>query len=181
MPNGSLAFSSPRVRSAVPSDAESIFKLIDSMTGDGTLLRRPLSEIRQHIDSFVVAETPEGEFLGCAALHRYSRQLAEIRSIAVRPEARGVGAGGLLLERLLEDLHRTGTGCACLFTRIPGFFSHYGFHSVSPGSVPDKVAKDCIRCPRRTHCDEIAMTHGELPAYAPDILAAARQLVQLGS
>ncbi len=179
MPDGSSQSLSPHVRSAVASDADSIFSLIESMTDDGTLLRRPLSEIRQHMDSFVVAESAEGAFLGCAALHRYGKHLAEIRSIAVRPEARGVGAGGLLLERLLLDIEQNGTGCACLFTRIPGFFARYGFHSVSAGSVPDKVAKDCIRCPRRTHCDEIAMTHGELPEYAPDVLAAARQLVHL--
>ena len=179
MPDDPAQLLNPHVRSAVASDVESIFSLIDSMTDDGTLLRRPASEIRQHIDSFVVAESAEGTFLGCAALHRYGKHLAEIRSIAVRPEARGLGAGGLLLERLLLDLQVTGTVCACLFTRIPGFFARYGFHSVGAGSVPDKVAKDCIRCPRRTHCDEIAMTHGELPEYAADVLAAARELVHL--
>lgn len=179
MPDGSLPVSNPHVRSAIASDTESIFSLIESMTDDGTLLRRSVSEIRQHIGSFVVAESAQGAFLGCAALHRYSKYLAEIRSIAVRPEARRVGAGGMLLERLLLDIQVNETGCACLFTRIPGFFARYGFHSVSAGSVPDKVAKDCIRCPRRTHCDEIAMTYGELPEYAPDVLAAARELVHL--
>ena len=172
----------PRVRRARLSDLGNIFDLIESMTGDGTLLRRSRRELEREIDTFVVAETGTGEFLGCAALHRYGPHLAEVRSIAVKPEARGCGAGGLLLQQLLHDIESTGAGCACLFTRIPSFFAHYGFHDVSLSSIPDKFAKDCIRCPRREHCDEIAMALGELPSSAPSTLAAAQsaqQLVQL--
>ena len=172
----------PRVRHAQLSDLGNIFNLVESMTGDGTLLRRTRREIEAQIDTFVIAETAAGEFLGCAALHRYGPHLAEIRSIAVKPEARGCGAGGLLLQQLLHDVQTTGTGCACLFTRIPSFFAHYGFHAVSLSSIPDKFAKDCVRCPRREHCDEVAMALGELPPYAPAVLQAAQsaqQLVQL--
>ena len=188
-----------RVRRAELADSFQIHALIESLTADGTLLRRPLSEIKQHIDTFLVAEAsaqspdsgpasgPESskdveprcdQFLGCAALHRYGTHLAEIRSIAVRPEARGLGAGGLLLQRLLEDVGRTGTRCACLFTRIPTFFEHYGFHNVPLAAVPDKIAKDCVRCPRQQACDEIAMALGELPVPLA-VISEARQLVQL--
>ncbi len=169
----------PLVRTARPADVPSIFALIDSLSGDGTLLRRSTREIEQQIGSFLVAETPSGSFLGCAALHRYSAQLAEIRSIAVRPEARGAGAGGLLLQHLLGDIRTSGTSCACLFTRIPDFFAHYGFHTVPSGAVLDKVAKDCVRCPRRQQCDETAMALGELPTYPLRMFQAARELVQL--
>ncbi len=175
--------STPTVRPARSSDVQNIFHLIDSMTGDGTLLRRSATEIEQQIESFLVADSAEGDFLGCAALHRYNAQLAEIRSIAVRPEARGLGAGGMLLQHLLADLQESGTGCACLFTRIPEFFAHYGFHTVPAGAVIAKVAKDCVRCPRRQACDETAMALGELPPYPVTVLPAAVQhaLVQLSS
>jgi amino-acid N-acetyltransferase len=143
------------------------------MTADGTLLRRSLHEIEQQVNTFIVADSDKGEFLGCAALHHYGAHLAEVRSIAVRPEARGLGVGGMLLERLLDDVQTTGTRCACLFTRVPDFFAHYGFHTVPLAAVPDKVAKDCIRCSRRHRCDEIAMARGELPAYPPRTLADA--------
>lgn len=172
-------FSTPHVRNANPADAESIFKLIESMVDDGTLLRRPLDEIQQHIDTFVVAESAEGTFLGCAALYRYGKHLAEIRSIAILPEGRGIGAGGLLLKRLLQDIQETGATCACLFTRLPAFFAHYGFHEVSLDSVPEKVAKDCVRCPRREHCDETAMTYGERSYESLAALKSDLQLVQL--
>jgi GNAT superfamily N-acetyltransferase len=38
-----------------------------------------------------------GVFLGCGALHLYGPHLAEVRSIVVKPEAKGQGAGGQLL------------------------------------------------------------------------------------
>jgi amino-acid N-acetyltransferase len=171
---------SPIVRRAQYSDVTSIFGLIESMTADGTLLRRPLHEIEKQLDTFIVADSHKGEFLGCAALHRYGAHLAEVRSIAVRPEARGLGAGGLLLGRLLDDIETTGTHCACLFTRIPDFFAHYGFHTVPLAVFADKIVKDCIRCPRRHRCDEIAMAWGELPPDLPGALVgAAGHLVQL--
>jgi amino-acid N-acetyltransferase len=153
------------VRSAHLSDARTIFHLIESLSADGTLLYRPLHEIEAHIDTFVVAETASGGFLGCAALHRYGPHLAEVRSIATLPEARGLGAGAMLVHRLLEEIHSSGTTCACLVTRIPGFFARYGFHTVSLASMREKVAKDCAHCPRREHCDEIAMVAGEMPPY----------------
>ena len=167
------------VRKAQTADVPCIFELIDSMTDDGTLLRRSVREIEQQIETFVVAESGRGEFLGCAALHRYGPHLAEIRSIAVKSEARGIGAGGLLLKRLIADMADDHTRCACLFTRVPGFFAHYGFHPVPLFALADKVVKDCGRCPRRHNCDEVAMAFGDLPAYAPQVLDLAHRLVQL--
>ncbi|RXH55078.1 GCN5-related N-acetyltransferase [Granulicella sibirica] len=128
-----------------------------------------------------MAETHGGEFLGCAAIHRYGTHLAEVRSIATRLEARGLGAGGMLLQRVLEDVRNSGTQRACLFTRIPSFFARYGFHTVPLASMRDKVAKDCVHCARRERCDEIAMVAGEPPIAWP---VAARSssggLVQIG-
>jgi len=31
--------------------------------------------------------------------------------------------------------------------------------------LPDKVLKDCVRCPRQHACDEIAMYRGTLPSH----------------
>lgn len=171
---------SPVVRKALPTDVPHIHSLIESMTSDGTLLRRSVADITQQIESFIVADSAEGEFLGCAALHRYGKHLAEIRSIAVREEARGLGAGGMLLKRLLDDIQSSETQCACLFTRVPDFFAHFGFHAVQLTAFADKIAKDCVRCPRRQQCDEVAMALGELPEHeANTVLPLVHKLVQL--
>jgi amino-acid N-acetyltransferase len=152
------------VRKARLQDAENIHRLVNSLSSDGTLLRRPFAEVCENVRDFTVAESPDGEFLGCGALHLYGPHLGEVRSIVVSPEAQRMGVGGQLLFALLEEAEQHGVGCVCLFTRIPDFFERYGFTFVADrAALPDKIYKDCQNCPRLYHCDEVAMAIGELP------------------
>ena len=157
---------SATVRKAKLQDAERIFTLVNSLSGDGTLLRRSYAEICENVRDFSVAESAEGEFLGCGALHLYGPHLAEVRSIVVRPEAKGKGAGGGLLRTLLIEAEDNGVTCVCLFTRIPHFFSHFNFRAVDRIVLPDKIYKDCQTCPRLYACDEVAMVRGDIPRIA---------------
>jgi amino-acid N-acetyltransferase len=155
-----------RVRKARLPDAEAIHTLIRSLSFDGTLLPRNAAEIYENIRDFMVAESDEGEFFGCGALHLYGPHLAEIRSIAVRPESKRHGAGGLLVEGLIAEADNHEVGCVCLFTRIPKFFERFGFVEVGRTALPDKIYKDCSNCPRINACDEFAMARGVLPETA---------------
>ena len=92
--------------------------------------------------------------------------LAEIRSIVVKPEAKGQGAGGKLLRFLLDEAEHQGVASVCLFTRIPDFFFHFGFRVADRTTLPDKIYKDCQTCPRLYACDEVAMVRGPLPRIA---------------
>ncbi len=154
------------VHKARLGDARNIFELVNSLSGDGTLLRRSYAEICENIRDFTVAERADGEFLGCGALHLYGPHLAEIRSIVLRPETRGQGAGGALLRALLAESEEHGVLSTCLFTRIPEFFEHYGFRMAERSAMPDKIYKDCQTCPRLYACDEVAMVKGPLPQVA---------------
>jgi amino-acid N-acetyltransferase len=158
-----------QARRALLPDAEAIRALIEEFSFDGTLLPRSLAEISENIRDFVVVETASAagpDIIGCGALHLYGTHLAEVRSIAVRPSAQGLGAGRLLVNALFEeaDLHRV--TCVCLFTRIPEFFQRLGFKIAEREKLPDKIYKDCMSCPRLLACDEIAMYRGELPHFA---------------
>ena len=172
-----------QIRKALLQDATDIYELVNSLSADGTLLRRVFAEICENVRDFTVAESDAGVFLGCGALHLYGPHLAEVRSIVVRPEAKGQGVGGRLLAALLEEseLHRI--GCVCLFTRIPEFFFRHGFREVTErAALPDKIYKDCQSCPRIYRCDEVAMARGDVPRVS--ILgtrAEAEQLVQIGA
>ena len=162
------------VRSAILPDADGIRQLIDAHTGDGTLLPRSLPELCETIRDFVVVES-DGVVVGCGALHLYGEHLAEIRSIAVYPDARGHGAGRLLVKALLREAARHRATCVCVFTRIPEFFAPFGF-AVTHEPLPDKLYKDCRRCARRHACDEIAMIRGPLPKMElPSTLARIRR------
>ena len=156
-----------------------------SHVGDGTLLRRTLAEICENIRDFVVVEH-EGEVVGCGALHLYGMHLAEVRSITIGPKAKGQGAGRMLIDALLAEASRQSVTCVCLFTRIPDFFGKMGFTVVDKELLPDKMYKDCLRCPRLHACDEIAMYMGELPektvlSTSPHAARYYTQLVELES
>jgi amino-acid N-acetyltransferase len=64
------------VRGAKLQDAVNIFELVNSLSGDGTLLRRSYAEICENVRDFAVAESEAGVFLGCGALHLYGPHLA---------------------------------------------------------------------------------------------------------
>ncbi|HTU52236.1 MAG TPA: N-acetyltransferase [Acidobacteriaceae bacterium] len=155
-----------RARKARLPDADAIHGLIRSLSYDGTLLPRSPAEIYENIRDFTVVETDDGEFVGCGALHLYGPHLAEIRSIAVGEKAKGQGAGGYLVEALIEEAESHSVPCVCLFTRIPGFFQRFGFVAVDRTALPDKIYKDCSNCPRLNACDEFAMARGTLPDTA---------------
>jgi amino-acid N-acetyltransferase len=158
---------SATVRKARLQDAANIFELVNSLSGDGTLLRRNYAEICENVRDFHVAESEGGIFLGCGALHLYGPHLAEVRSIVVKPEAKGQGAGGKLLKALLNEAEDHGVQAVCLFTRIPDFFFHYGFRvTTDRTTLPDKIYKDCQNCPRLHACDEVAMVRGTIPRVA---------------
>ena len=152
-----------RTRNAVLPDVEAIHAIMQHYSADGTLLPRDIPELCENIRDFVVAED-DREIIGCGALHLYGIHLAEIRSIAVHPSARGRGAGRVLVKALLKEAERHQVSCVCLFTRIPEFFSNVGFSIASRSDLPDKIFKDCIHCPRFYACDEIAMVRGPIPA-----------------
>ena len=175
-----------RVHKARLQDAQDIYELVNSLSADGTLLRRSYAELCENIRDFtvVVRATPEGDstFLGCGALHLYGPHLAEVRSIVVKPEYRGLGAGDELLEALVAEAEEHKVMSVCLFTRIPEYFEHLGFRVADRTAMPDKIYKDCQTCPRLYACDEVAMVRGPLPNIA--VLGPSKiqrpELIQIG-
>ena len=149
-------------RNATLPDVRPIHAIIDPYAAEGTLLPRTVPELCENIRDFVVAQD-NGEIIGCGALHLYGMHLAEIRSIAVLPRAKGRNAGRLLVEALLREAERHSVTCVCLFTRIPDFFGKMGFSVASREELPDKIYKDCLHCPSLYACDEIAMVRGKIP------------------
>ncbi len=154
-----------RARRAVLPDAPAIEELIKGYSGDGTLLPRTIIDINENIRDFYVVDDATG-IIGCGALHLYGIHLAEIRSVAVRADLAKRGAGKMLVEALMWEAAHQHVSCVCLFTRIPDFFSKFGFRMVERTALPDKIYKDCLNCPRLHACDEFAMVRGELPKFA---------------
>src|SRR5258708_18753017 len=80
------------VRPAREGDVAGMKSLIDRFAAEDRMLERSDAFLRANLADFLVAEDESG-FLGCGALAVLTADLAEVRSLAVRPEAGGRGVG----------------------------------------------------------------------------------------
>jgi amino-acid N-acetyltransferase len=150
-----------RARTARMSDAAAVHRVIAHYAGEGLLLPRTEAEIREHIARFLVlVEKRNGEerVLGCVALEPYGSDLAEIRSLAVAPDARGQGrnVGDRLMKAAMDTARRRKIARLFAVTHRPDFFSRYGFAPGPRQSVPEKIERDCLTCAKARKCDLIA-------------------------
>jgi amino-acid N-acetyltransferase len=144
------------LRPATPADIAVLERFIAAYTGDGTLLPRTRANLTAHLGEFVVL-TDGASIVGCGALQIVDAHLAEIRSLAVRPESRGEGLGGRIVAALVERARERGIHRVFCLTRKVDFFAHHGFETVPKEFFPHKIWSDCRLCPRRLNCDEVAM------------------------
>ena len=129
--------------------------LIDRYADEDRMLSRSREFLVEHLRDFSVAD--DGEFLGCCALAVLTPDLAEIRSLAVRPEASGRGVGRALVDTCVAQARELGIRRVFALTLVPDFFERCGFVLTSLGRLPEKSAAECPVCPKRFACDEHAM------------------------
>lgn len=165
------------LRRATVADTAPILKLINELAVRQVMLPRSPASVLENLRDFVVAEQ-NGAFVGCGALHIVWSDLAEIRSIAVAPDAQKSGIGFAMAEELLDDARALGIARVFAFTYVAEFFAKLGFHEVEHESLPHKVFSDCMNCPKFTQCDEIAVMR-VLDAEAPVTIERAVSEVPL--
>ena len=123
-------------RPAGAADVDQIAELVGQWAGGGLTISRSREEIASCVDDFVVVEEA-GEILACGAAHSTcSGRVVEIRSVAVREQAAGAGAGRLVVSTLVERSGLRGASQAVLLTKIPAFFARCGFRVVKLGTLP---------------------------------------------
>jgi amino-acid N-acetyltransferase len=143
-------------RKAGMRDIPALLQLINFYAAEGIMLPRTEFEISENIRDFTVAYSGS-QLLGCGALHFYTPTSAEIRSLAVAPEARKHGVGVFLTKALEREAINNALSAIFAFTYVPDFFARLGFQQVDRGLLPLKVWKDCLCCPKFQCCDEIAV------------------------
>jgi argininosuccinate lyase / amino-acid N-acetyltransferase len=150
------------LRRARLSDVPGIAAVMADYVLQGVLLPRPVSELYQCVREFHVAVRGE-RVVACAALRVLWSDLGEVRSLAVAPDHHGQGLGGALVNAVLDDARACGLPRVIALTREVGFFERCGFGVVSRDTLPRKVWTDCVRCPRRHACDEVAVVLDLVP------------------
>ena len=137
-------------------DVPTVHGLINEFAEQGEMLFRAPAELYEHLRDFHVCER-EGRIVGCCALEIMWRDLAEIKSLCVSPSHQGQGIGQRLVTAALAEADRLGLLRVFALTRSQEFFEQLGFAVVDRDALPHKIWDDCLRCPRRDDCDEIAV------------------------
>src|SRR5947207_11062957 len=161
------------IRPAAVHDCPRISEIINAHAELGRMLFKSYAQLYEDLRDFAVYEK-EGKVVGCTGLAIIWADLTEIRSLAVDDAYRGRGIGRRLVEWCVEDARRLEIRRIMSLTYEQTFFEKLGFEVVDKDSLPLKVWSDCVRCPKREGCDEIAMVRVledvpivELPAATP--------------
>ena len=144
------------VRKARVDDAPAIQALVNYYARKEVMLPLSLTDVYERLRDFVVYEE-NGEVLGCGALHVVWEDLAEVRSLAVREDARGRGIGRGLFDACVREAPALGVRRVFALTFVPAFFRTLGMAETGKETLPHKVWADCVRCPRFPNCDEVAL------------------------
>ena len=144
-------------RPARVEDVPAICDLINYYAERGKMLHRSLESVYETLREFYVAEDESRKLVGCAAVDIFWGDLAEIKSLAVSSEHLNEGIGSKLLKAAIEDARKLGIRKLFALTYETQFFARHGFESIDRETLPEKVWRECIVCPKAEACDEIAM------------------------
>jgi len=151
------------VRNAGFTDAEGIYSLIKAYPKE--LLPRPISEIAENIDRFIVCEK-KGQIVGTISwsilpeIGHVRHPSVELKSLSVKKSLRKKGVGRLLVQAAIERTRILKPSQLIVLTFTPGFFAKMGFHEVAKASLMHKLYMGCINCAKYDSpftCPEVAM------------------------
>jgi amino-acid N-acetyltransferase len=162
------------VRRARTPDVRVIRRLVDAYSGVGPrLLKKTTVTLYEDVQEFWVAETA-GQVVGCGALHVLWEDLAEIRTVAVDPAARGKGVGRRIVGALIEAARDLGVGRVFCLTFAVEFFGRHGFVPIQGTPVSPEVYAELL-----ASYDEGVAEFLDLEHVKPNTLGNTRMLLHL--
>lgn len=144
------------VRPAVAADVTAVHDLIKYHAQLGRMILRGFDELYSDLRSFMVAEE-KGELLGCASVHLFWSDLAELKCVAVNERHQRRGIGRAVVEACHADLRRLGIKRSFALTGATDFFEKLGYNVVAKDSLPRFIWGECVRCPSFPVCNEQAL------------------------
>lgn len=165
---------SVELRRARTSDVRAIRALVEDYAQAGILLGKAPVALYEDVQEFWIAEDAGGNVLGCGALHVMWEDLAEIRTVAVRPEARGAGIGSHIVETLLDTARALGVRRVFVLTFEVAFFARLGFREIEGTPVAPEVYEELLRS-----FDEGVAEFLDLESVKPNTLGNSRMLLHL--
>lgn len=161
------------IRPARPRDARAIAALVEPFAHHRVLVSKELIAYFEDIQEFVVAL--EGDtVVGCGALHVMWEDIAEIRTLAVRPEEQGRGIGFRIYQALEARARHLGLARLFCLTFETDFFGRAGFSPIEGTPVGENVFNEMLR----SH-DEGLAEFLDLARVKPNTLGNTRMLKEL--
>lgn len=129
------------------------------------LLARPLTDIAQNIDRFMVCEKG-GKVVGTVSwsilpeIGHARHPSVEIKSVSVARTLQGRGVGRSLIDAAIKRIKVLAPSQIIVLTFTPAFFEKMGFHEVPKASLMHKLYMGCINCAKYDSpftCPEVAM------------------------
>ncbi|WP_457947648.1 amino-acid N-acetyltransferase [Pseudarthrobacter sp. alpha12b] len=160
------------IRPARTSDVPAIKKLVAPLADERILMAKETVAYYESLQEFRIAESSDGEMIGCGALHVMWEDLAEIRTLAASGQWRGKGVGHVLVESLLEEARALGVSRVFCLTFEVDFFKRHGFEVMADQSAVDpEVYSELLR----SH-DEGVAEFLDLARVKPNTLGNTRMI-----
>jgi amino-acid N-acetyltransferase len=163
------------IRRARTADIKAIRALVDTYTSDRRLLSKATVTLYESVQEFwVAARADDDRVVGCGALHVMWEDLAEIRTVAVAPECRGLKIGHRIVTELLDVARGLGVARVFCLTFETRFFGSFGFAPIDGAPVPHPVYEQLLRS-----YDEGVAEFLDLDRVKPNTLGNTRMLLHL--
>ena len=178
------------LRPARPADVRAIAELVRPYAERRVLIAKDLISYFEDIQEFIVAEEIPGvvgpggadsgdtpaapRIVGCGALHVMWDDIAEVRTLAVHPDAVGTGLGSAILRELIAQAREMGLKRVFCMTFEEQFFGAHGFEPIEGTPVGADVFSEML-C---SHDDGLA-AFLDLARVKPNTLGNARMLLRL--
>ncbi|WP_338677453.1 amino-acid N-acetyltransferase [Streptomyces sp. SCSIO 30461] len=163
------------VRRARTSDVPAVRRLVDPYVSEGILLDKAPVTLYEDIQEFWVAERDaDARVVGCGALHVMWEDLAEVRTLAVDPQVKGLGVGHQVLGQLLHTARWLGVRRVFCLTFEVDFFGKHGFVEIGETPVDGDVYSELLR----SYDEGVAEFLG-LERVKPNTLGNSRMLLRL--
>ena len=172
--DGSRASLGFELRPARTTDVRAIKDLVEAYTDSRRLLAKATVTLYEDVQEFLVAVGPDGELIGCGALHVMWEDLAEVRTLAVDPAVGRRGIGGALLDELLRRARTVGVKRVFVLTFEVEFFRRYGFVEIDGTPVEHDVFEQLLQS-----YDEGVAEFLDLERVKPNTLGNHRMLTTL--
>jgi amino-acid N-acetyltransferase len=145
------------IRPARVGDVPAIYELIRTFADRKLMIRRSMGELYESIREFLVAIDDDGRIVGCAALHVFWDDLAELKCLAVGEGVQGQGIGRLLVDACWHAARDLEITSVFALTYASSFFERCGYHQIDKAELPHKIWNECVRCPLFPNCQEVAL------------------------